>query len=62
VVTNDSQNSVIDKASKIIDVLNLHLSETVRCRHSLDEILKDIEENYDDTSGDSDTIHSAKQT
>jgi hypothetical protein len=36
------QNSVIDKVTKIIDVINLHLEERPTCRHTLDEILGDI--------------------
>jgi hypothetical protein len=35
----DKQNLVIDKASKIIDILNLHLDETPQCQHSLNEII-----------------------
>jgi hypothetical protein len=41
-VTNN-QNIIVDKASKIIHVINLHLDENPACRHSLDEILEDIE-------------------
>jgi hypothetical protein len=36
------QNVVIDKVSHIIDIINMHLDEMPRCRHTLDEILEDI--------------------
>ena len=40
----DIQNLVIDKASRLIDVINLHLDERPPCNHTLDQILDDIEE------------------
>jgi hypothetical protein len=42
-MVTDIQNLVIDKASRLIDVINIHLDETPSCRHTLGEILDDIE-------------------
>lgn len=42
-MVTDIQNLAIDKASKLIEAINLHLDETPSCRHTLDEILDDIE-------------------
>lgn len=42
-LVTDHHNLIIDKASKIIDVLNHHLDEAPYCSHNLNEILEDIE-------------------
>jgi hypothetical protein len=41
-MVTDNQNLIIDKACKIIDIINVHLDEP-QCRHSIDEILEDID-------------------
>ena len=38
----DNQDQVIDKASRIIDIINLHLDENPPCQHKLQDILKDL--------------------
>jgi len=42
-VVTTNQDLVIDKAVKIIDIINFHLNEKPACRHSLNEILEDFE-------------------
>lgn len=43
------QNQIIDKAAKILDVINDHLDEQPECRHSLKQILSSAFENENDS-------------
>lgn len=38
-VIQDNQNEIVDKAAKIIDIINVHLDEDPECKHSLKEVL-----------------------
>jgi hypothetical protein len=44
-VTLNNHNQIVDRASKIISVINEHLDEFPKCKHSLREILSGAFEN-----------------